>query len=222
MSDKIAVADLRSTIRLVIKALDKSVSEELVKKLNATPKGAQQGVLDFYAKDKGIAGDDLKDLMYDLGKAGFQALKKPADDSPAKKPPTSSGGKIEAFDDLANAGFSMLNSKELWNKGFTVEDGAMFYEGPYYSLIATEDDGELTINGQALVDVASTSTKWKGLNVKSLISKLDADQQYAKACKDYNDLWNKGRPYVDSHQKEESEIATRLAKCADKYLNAKA
>jgi len=59
-------------------ALGTDVAKELATKLSKIEPGKQQqAFLEKFVMDEGISGDDLLDLMYDLNKEGFSALKKP-------------------------------------------------------------------------------------------------------------------------------------------------
>lgn len=69
-----------------VTALDASAAKELAKKLEGIDgRKAQQTYLEKFVVDEGIAGDDLLDLMYDLGKEGFSALTKPTIQGKPKK-----------------------------------------------------------------------------------------------------------------------------------------
>ena len=58
-------------------ALGTDVAKELATKLSKIERKQQQAFLEKFVVDEGISGDDLLDLMYDLNKEGFSALKKP-------------------------------------------------------------------------------------------------------------------------------------------------
>ena len=77
-------------------ALDKSVSIDLISNLKGLTPKEQQKVLEDFANDMGIQGDDLNDLMYDLHSAGHKMLSKP---KVTRKPkaPTVKGTTCEDF-----------------------------------------------------------------------------------------------------------------------------
>jgi hypothetical protein len=58
-------------------ALDEKVASEFAKKLETLDIKDRQKALDKYVEEEGITGEDLLDLMYDLNKLGYNALKKP-------------------------------------------------------------------------------------------------------------------------------------------------
>lgn len=61
----------------IIAAIDPDLVATLVKQLQTIEHNKQQEYLNKYVVDEGIGGNDLLELMYDLGKEGFTVLKKP-------------------------------------------------------------------------------------------------------------------------------------------------
>jgi len=60
-----------------VTALDTSVAKDLAEQLHKLPKEKQQEALETFVNDKGLMGDDLSELMYDLNKEGIKTLVKP-------------------------------------------------------------------------------------------------------------------------------------------------
>lgn len=77
-------------------ALTTDVAKELGKKLAQIESGKRQAYLEKFVVDEGISGDDLLDLMYDLSKEGFSALKKPTIQVTPKQPKNDMIAMIEA------------------------------------------------------------------------------------------------------------------------------
>ena len=63
--------------KYTIVALDMETSKEFIDTIKDLDAKEQQKALNAYVSSNSISGDDLKDLMYDLGKAGYRGLKKP-------------------------------------------------------------------------------------------------------------------------------------------------
>lgn len=65
--------------RRSVTALDHSVSKQLIDQLKGMNRGEMQDILDGFVEQNHLKGDDVSDLMYDLGKAGYHHLTKPRD-----------------------------------------------------------------------------------------------------------------------------------------------